>query len=543
MSRANTRYGAAESSAVAAPVATPQIDNAALQYLFTCCAGDRALFFEASRFISPQMFLGGEEVLSLLWGAMVHCHQAYRALPFEAVAFVLRDRLQVTGLPLGPEWYDYLFRADANGLVWSVLNTPMPAAAVEHGREILRRFLYERAIYQPLLRGVTQSFDGLVPDVSGLVSSLHEQHNLFRAIQQIPEVEVAPPRGSVLAPASTYNLTGVPFVDGPLLGQRQGDCNGLIGVTQAGKTTLGLYMATSMAQSVYAQHRDAGTRPRLIVFVTYEEAAKKLRPRIWSSGFKIARQKLELMGNDWSVLSTPGTVQEYERRFTSGDALSESERYDAGRVCVNACLSLLDMSGSEDFPTAGTGGMAEIVSALDRLSYQRGQEIHTVFIDYAGLAVRRWLGSKASDPGRVREELKSFGQQGRVSISERFGCTTWVLHQIRGDAGKFSPGKLMHHTDAQETKDFAENMAVCGCLGVPDTQTGCRRLNWSKVRYRPNQQVPPHTLRINDVLATVDDVTSEYTLDDRGGSFLARTATPGIGGLDGLARRPDARGD
>jgi hypothetical protein len=81
----------------------------------------------------------------------------------------------------------------------------------------------------------------------------------------------------------------------------------------------------------------------------------------------------------------------------------------------------------------------------------------------------------------------------------------------------------MHHSDAAEARNFAEHMAVCGCLGVVDHNSGCLRLNWSKVRYFRDPSRTPPILRFDADFCRMVDVSTQ---------FVAARAVHGIVDVD-----------
>lgn len=204
---------------------------------------------------------------------------------------------------------------------------------------------------------------------------------------------------------------------------------------------------------------------------------------------------------------------------------------------------LLDLSGSDEFPNAGYGYIPEMASYLTRLRQQHDIGFHSVYLDYAGLAVSRHMAvaTGRSDENAYRKMLKEHGDKMRIQIAAKFKTTAWSLHQIKGDKGKSRPTNLLHHTDAAETKDFAENMAVCGCLGTADQRTGCRRFWWSKVRYRPNEEVPPVTLQIDRDFAVMRDVTRNFHANEQTGQFLTEREMNSVA-QEGATQQSSMRG-
>ena len=231
---------------------------------------------------------------------------------------------------------------------------------------------------------------------------------------------------------------------------------------------------------------------------------------------------------DWSEFTQPGNLSQYELDFQANNEhkLSEIERYQAYSPQLAQCLKVIDMSGSEEFPNAGNGYVPEIVSYLTRMN----KNIRQVVIDYAGLLCERYMASQGMDESGYRRLLKNCGDVCRQQISERFAATTWLLHQVKGQMGTVSPTKLIHHSDASESKDFAENMAHCLCLGVPD-KNGTRRGNFSKVRTRPNEVITPPILRITPY-ATIEDVTEIYTVNSASREFVTITEQSQIAGTE-----------
>lgn len=518
------------------------IEPQAIEFLFMCLVADRSFMSEAKQLLQPHYFTAEEAPLLLVWNALIRADTEFGGCPFEVVYMLAREQLLSGQWGLSPMKIDTIFRADPSGLIWAVTHPNLDPASIRFGRDLMRKFLYERTVARPLQQATRAHANGQIPALDNILSVLTRQNDRLRSFQELPCVTAAPERGSAFEPASVFRATGVDYVDRLLSGQRVGDCNGLVGVTGGGKTTMAVHMGVAGAQLAWSESLATRSTPEFSLFFTYEEEGKKLRPRVQSVAFQIPRRKLESMRN-WSELTTPGNLAEYERRlFQSGNDVppSESERYDAGSVWLDRCFQLMDMSGSADFPFAGKGHVPEMASICDRVVSQRGQRLRSVYIDYAGLVCDNYISATSGDKKLMRNFLKSFPNEIRRQITGPYGCTVWVLHQLKGEAGRWSPLKLMHHSDAGESKDFAENMAVCGCMGTEDKTTGCRRFNFSKVRYQPGVETPPVTLKINEFGRMVD-VTSQYIVDDVSQRFILRSEASQIQGLDSAARQPAAQ--
>lgn len=512
----------------------PKIQPAALEWLLISCVHDLQFFAEVRQLIAPHHFHPYEAPLRIAFEAMCISVDSYSGITFDTLRTITDSLIsQNQSIVLTDVQKNLIFRNDEEGLLYQLTN---PVGIVfdsvnqRLARDLLRRFAHERTVVDPLRHVMNPGFNQGVPsNLEGFLDKINKQTARLTTLQQVPEVDIAPAIGTQLQQSNIFQQTGISWIDNALGGQREGDCNGLIGPTGGGKTTLAIHMAAAAAKQCWTDAQTTGEKPRLVVFFSAEEAGVKLRPRLWSVFFQIARDKLERL-NDWSTLTTQDRLDQYEIDMQKEQPykLSETERYMMYSPQLQQCLKIVDVSGSEEFPNAGNGFIPELVSYLSRYD----QPIHSVFIDYAGILCERYMNASGkTDPFYYRQLLKGFGDQCRKQISEAFKCTTWVLHQAKGDAGNTSPTRLMHHTDAGESKDFAVNMAVCGCLGVEDPTSGCRRFDFSKVRYKSHEDVPPLVLRINDRFAKMEDVTSQYVIDKAKRRFLKANEANAINGL------------
>jgi hypothetical protein len=527
-----------------------QILPEAVEFLFHCMGNRRDFFNECARSLRPHYFTAEESMLSAVLEVMLGLAGQFSGkFAYEALALSFRDYLQIRQINISPEKHQDLFAPNDTGLLWTMTNTPYGDEHLAYARQLLQRFLMERTVVLPLRGLMASTQNGNYPtNLRDLLGEYNYQAARLSSMSVLPVVDAAPVRGAApIKVASEYKPTGVDFIDRAIGGQRIGDANGIIGVTGGGKTTLAVHMAVSAVrrawgEAIEAVVRNPGTniRPEIIVYITVEESGKKLFPRLWSAMYQIPRAKLDRI-RDWNELTEPGRLDDYERRLPgnygpSQEPPSETERYDASRHILAGGFELLDFSGSDEYPDAGCGGVPEIVSALVRLQQERQQPIRTVILDYAGLTVERSAGTTLDDR-KLRLGLKRIGGDMRKMVAERFRCTVWLLHQLAGAVGQCSPLRLMHHTHAGESKDFANNLAFCGCLGVPDSHTGIRRLNWSKTRSNGNESVAPVSLQIDETFAVMRDVTSDYAIDDVARRFVRRDEIFQIHGLSSGVRR------
>lgn len=509
-----------------------------IEWLLICFAQDSQLFSEARELIAEHHFKQNETPLRVLYEALCVSTDRYGGATYETLCAIVVDMLaQNQGLMLTDVQRQIIFRPDEHGLIFQICNptgVEMEATNRNFSRDLLRRFAYERTVVEPLRRVMNPGFNQGVPEnLTDFLSLVTRQQARLATLNSIPEADLTPVIGSQLVSSNVFTQTGVSFIDTTLGGQRIGDANGIIGPTGGGKTTLAVHMAVASAKQAWVDAQITNTEPELVIFITAEEAAIKLRPRIWSAFFQIRREKLDTM-TSWDDLSQPGKLEPYELAMQSEQTykLSEIERYQAYGPQLNACLRVLDLSGSDEYPNAGFGFIDEITSYLARYT----QKIRAVYIDYAGIFCERYMQAKGLDEKNYRYLLKTFGDRCRQEISARFGCTTWILHQLKGAVGTSKATKLMHHSEAGESADFANNLTVCLCLGTVDPFTGCRRLNPSKVRYLPGDKITPPTLRINDDFAIMEDVTRLFIPSDTG-QFLTPQDSHAIRATEGLEQR------
>jgi hypothetical protein len=477
---------------------------------------------------------------------MCELYDRYGTFTYEALSNLIVDRVHASPEVLTQNMHTALLQADRQGIIYSSMNCPAAELMPDLGRDMLRRFLRERAVIHPLRRILNQAAgQAHVQNFPELLSGAMTELGRIEALRTTPVAEPLPARGSELPPPITYVRTGLTFIDDFTNGQRRGDANGLLGVFSGGKTTLGLQLAVESARRANAEGNQ-----ELSVFLSYEEPESKVRPLFWANACNIRRAKVErvLAERNWGVLTTPTNLEQYEYELAGasaqlgGTVLSETERWDEARPWLNHCFAFLDMSGSGDNPGAGSGYVDEIVGSLERLLHDRNTTLRTVVLDYAGIMCLRYMDAHNIEEEKLRSYLGRLGDRIRRRVSEHFNCTAWLLHQFNADQATKSPTALLHHTHSAEARNFAENLAVCGCLGPIHKPTGCLTLNWSKVRYSSVGSRPAPILQIDGDFCRMADVSTLYTPDPTSGQFLdssiARTIQGGIDGDEQQRKTP-----
>ena len=507
--------------------ATPKMSAGLIDLMFVGMCRSTTFFDECHRFLKPSHFPDVEAHYRILFDVMCQLRPRHNLFNHTLLYVECVDYVNADPMVLHPNLHGRLFTANDSGLLFLAFTQPAGQINLIQCRDYLQRFLFERVVASPLRAFMNTVDAAAVPtNLTMFLDALQEHRREIQTVNTLPVVDIMPDPDQAMEPPSVFNKTGVDFIDTPLGGQREGDANGILGVTGAGKSTLAAHMGVQMARTEFARAQKAGCPPRVSVIFTYEEDAKKMKPRIWSAAAQIRRDKLERLTNPREELTHAGSLEEYELKIAGAgeDKEGEYERWQKTRAWLTRTLWIADMSGSEKFPNAGSGYVNEITSVLEGIKVLTGGCAYlSVLIDFAGLVCERYQQAQQMDDSRLRHLLKNFGDQCRREISERFRCTTWIFHQIAPSKATERPSKALHHSMAAEAKAFAEFLSLCGCLGIPDPKTGCRLLNWSKTRYARGETVEPVLLRINDLFARFENVNDEYKVDDGGRAFVART--------------------
>ena len=512
------------------------IQPAAVEWLLICCGNDDQLFKDTRKLIQPENFTVHEIPLRIAYQAMIHDADNYNGFTFQTLSSTAQEILRSDeSLLLTAHQHTLLFADGPGGILKQIADpqgVEFSGPNISYARTILVKFAEERLVHQPLLDYLNPNRHGQghIPDqLEDFLSSVQTVRSNLVTANQVPRVVIAPEFGTPVEASHIYRPTGVEFIDETLGGFCDGDCNGLIGPTGGGKTTLAINLATSAAEQAWTDTEETGEDAGVSIYITAEENASRLLPRIYANFFQIERERVELILREgWHHMSRPGELLDYETKMQHDqeDKLSEFERYESKRDALNRHMELLDLSGSAQYPDAGFGFIGECVSYISRME----RPIRSVAIDYAGLLIDNHIEMNNLHDDKYRKLLGRFGQMCRQQIAEQFGCSVLVLHQLKGDASTWNPTKLIAHTDAEGCKSFAVNMASCMCLGTEDPRTKVRRLNISKSRHKTSLQ--PLTLRIHDQFAYMENVTGDYVINEASRSILTASEAANVRAAD-----------
>lgn len=466
-----------------------------------------------------------EAVFRILWHVLCQAHDQYSAQDYGSrlVTYLTAVYLQNSVERLSYEAVEELTRMGPGGVIYDAFHLPEEDFSLGAARDVLRRFLYERSIAAPLRRVATQGWHAGCPaNLGEVLQSLAEQHRRNTNVDRLPIVPSVIPLSGENRPALVYHPTGIRFIDEVVQGNCEGDVYGILGASGSGKTTLSFQIAASTARQSWLEAQQNGGPVPLTVCFSAEQPVRQIRPMVQSSLMRIPIQKL-VSFTDASCLTTRDRLDPYEMEIQSGnpEPVGELERWQAGAVIMEQALVLVDFSRGEDFPDAGTGGIEEVVSILERIVETRRQPLRCVVIDWVGCLVDRHVMSRGKDESAYRHILSHFVDVAKSKIAQQFRCTVWAAHQLAGRARGFSPLKLIGVEDAAECKSFANHAAACAVICNEDKSTGCRYLHWSKLRHQPAEPVP-RILRRHELFAEFVDVTAQYERDTASRRFVTR---------------------
>ena len=540
------------------PDVRPRLSFDQLDVLFAYLLKSPSIFLEAMCELKPEHFnQPGEAGRALIWKRLVALYQKYQTLPDRRI---LEAAVAAT-MDADPDLYSPSMRQDMSGLLQFVddYETDVVFQSEAYGRDVLRFFLQERVVMDPLTTLVQNIRMGVLKDPSTLFARLAATTARVNAIGVRAVSLLLPPNWR---PAQEARIsTGIDWLnlatDGGFVPKWT---YGIFGPFGSFKTGTGIQVAVRSAQQFTAAAVPVGKRPKLVAYLVYEGGADAIRLRALGCAAGIPHKRIYNHFGGGEALSTTGNLQPYENARYEGTPnrlhhLGEVERLQGG-LERTANLHIIDMSGPRENPAAGSGGLAEVVAVLDRLQRETGQEIGLIVIDYAKIMIKRYMKEHGIPTTETRHLMGGLPDELRRQVAERFNCVAVILQQLNTTANKRAAGSAQHHADSSEAGDFGENLYYCFTLSAIDKANGhTTQFNATKTRDGAGLAQPIILQLVGDEEQLVDastryvrsnqgritrrDVAESFVTADDTGPVVAGDGVPGPGrGAVPQAARP-----
>lgn len=392
-------------------------------------------------------------------------------------------------------------------------------------KSLLKKFLQEREVFDPLQRFIASLGTGSVPSsVDKVISQLQTSRDKIEGLGVDPVEDVF--TSSWEENAIVQVPTGLTFLDNSMDGgPGLGEVIVVLGPTGGGKTLMAIMVAVNGAR--YQNEKAAKGEPAgYWYYFSYESPIKPdIRRRVMSYAAQIHHNETLKSLTSLDQLSTSSNLKEYEKTKwkdvikANGFAPGERERYQEQTAELGDRLKLVDMSGIIN-PGVGAKGIDEMVRVL-QTGANRGQSPVGVVIDYAGLVVERYMAAKGEKVENEFAYLNRFVNNVRVQIASRFNCVCWVLHQLHGEAGAASPTARQHHSKARGARNFADNANFAFNIGTKDESNNCCIITCTKHRRSDSVNNPP-VVMIDGPFGTMTPADAKYALDSSQNKIVDR---------------------
>lgn len=486
----------------------------------------------------------GENVFFVLYSAMRQLHEQHGAVTQEMLVVNIRAWAEHGYVHLAPIEEEFLFGTESSpGFIAdacrpTTLDEGQQRAERTFYEAILRRFLNARSIKAGLQNVINSvSADAAPADPAALLEQFQVKAQKIKHIGTVIEnAAVMPMPGTEIELPPPPIPTGIPWIDNFIGGIRPKDILGLLGPFAGGKTTMLISASVRIAEMFWASNQN-----KLSVFLGYEDGAEKSRHLCWAAAAHINRT-LFAHGFNWSDFSTRENPKPYDLELPENRngqvVLGELERWNAAMRWYNSHFFYMDFAHSKGTQT-GKGGIEEVAVALREICEQRQCEIGFIAIDYAGLMIDRHVSAtRNASTTEYSRHLSRLPDDIRRIIADDFGCTVMLAHQLApGDYKKSPPGKYLHHTDAQGSKSFAENLHSCACINQKDNDSRASTIQWSKIR----ALLPPAItgiVKIPQDLVDMQLVSDDYYVDPMTNKILRRGEVRTFGGDEESRSRP-----
>jgi hypothetical protein len=459
-----------------------------------------------------------------LFAAMQDLYKHYGALTPSIVTNRLLSWRDSNQLALSPGAVTEMIEFVERSFTPTVTEPSAVRAERTYLEDIVRRFIRERMIKSEV-QAALNTRSGAPDDLEAQLSQWTKKAQSVEFIgRQFEHAAHMPEIGAHIELPPPAIPTTLPFIDDYIAGFRAGDIIGVLGPFGGGKTTILAVTAVRMAERYFADDPD-----KLAVFIGYEDPASKMNPTFWSAAAQIDRSLFASPGGEfWSQLSTAETLKDYDRELPqnrNGEILvGERERWLQARPFFNNNFTYLDFSQNEATGNRGSGGVEEIIAALEQLSESTGKKIGFVAIDYAGIAVERQLGLSVRGQflEQISRPIKNIVDQLRTRVAVPQGAVVMLAHQLApGQIDKVPAYRYVSHFDSAGSKSFAENLHACLCVGKRDESCHVSTIYWSKLRYLRSDNLKG-LIQFHPKVAEIRLVNDEYTVSEAAKRIIQR---------------------
>ena len=405
-------------------------------------------------------------------------------------------------------------------------------------RGLIKRFLIERGFHDAIYNNVAgiNSSQSVIKEPSKFVEDIT---NVLGEIQSVESSAVYSVMPDVWKPNIVVgDSIGMPYFDLFMTGGvRAGDVYGILGGFGSGKTWLGINIVTSFCKvenyrKIKAKMGGLPYKPKIGVLVHYEDSLDSMRFRLLASMAEMPMKHVMNHVIHGEPLSTRSTYRDYELKRYAGISDSsvkrpESERLeDAKKILAEHCR-IISLNG-ENQQHKGKGYIDEITSQLNSCIKAAQADLGAFVMDYAKLCAERHATGTKDGYQNLRHYIRAIPEKISLEVCNKFKCHAFILQQLSGASTKIRPGMPIHHSEASECKDFAENCHRVFCLGNKHPQSGVQRFDASKRRNDEFTSKNHAIIRFNGDTCNYE-LDTEWEVDEHSGFVPAGIAGAAMG--------------
>jgi len=388
-------------------------------------------------------------------------------------------------------------------------------ASADWGIKTAKKFLDERLAAK--MKEVIQSKDMLPANLPEFMNQMAAEAEQIASVSTEVDFDPFPDDWHKTASIKVFS-TGIPFFDEFLGGgHAPGEVYGLMGPYGSCKTTIASMLIVEAAKAFYQEHLlDPSQPPKLAVIACYEARKPEMRNRTLGYAAMIRRATMEAMAPDKPLelagFSTSDKLKKYEKRIwrakiNNGEKVAgELERVMDALTYLRRHMVVLDMTGHET-KGVGNGGIKEVSQMISNVCRQRKAKCGLFVMDYVGAMVKRYMGGNDVETSELRHLIGGAPLTIKSQIGDVFDCPSYALHQLAGEANSFGSAVLADHTNAAESKSFAENLDFSFSISKPQDPDAVALFGCTKHRRQPG--------RMNTIIKIDGGLNRVLSADDK----------------------------